>query len=175
MGGHRDKYLFSVPPSRKCVEHFGRIVGIAVRHRILLPVNFAVWVWKALAGEKISLEEVRQIDVSYSNSLDAIAAMPLEDSLQEVAELLGQALFQNSASPALPLSLHVCTNLVSRLLVAPTASPSSNLLHNVIPLIHHLRLHSQDEALETFFKGVSQVLPTELLHLFTPTELEIVF
>ncbi|RYG67629.1 hypothetical protein EON64_07035 [archaeon] len=182
MGGHRDKYLFSVPPNRKCIEHFGRLVGIAVRHRILLPVNFALWVWKALVGDGVGVEEVKQIDVSFINSLDAIAAMPVEESMQEVVELLGQALHQNNASPALPLSLHGCTTLVSGLLSPPAASsnPSSTpststSLHNTISLIHFLRLHSQDEPLQIFFKGVGQVLPTELLPLFTPSELEIVF
>lgn len=174
IGGHRDKFLFSVPPSRKALEHFGKLVGIAVRHRILLPVNFAMWVWKALAGEGVGMEEVRQIDVSYINSLEMIASMPVEESMQDVVELLGQALHQNNASSALPLTLHGCNTLVSSLLSSPSTTASASW-DSVITLIHFLRLHCQDDALEVFFKGVGQVLPSELLPLFTPAELEIVF
>merc|ERR1719229_1329265 len=67
-GLNRDKYL---PSPNKCsYEHekmyifLGKLMGLAMRTKELLPLNIAPVIWKKICGNKISVNDILSIDKS---------------------------------------------------------------------------------------------------------------
>eukprot|EP01126_Amoeba_proteus_P005730 TRINITY_DN11964_c0_g1_i2.p1 TRINITY_DN11964_c0_g1~~TRINITY_DN11964_c0_g1_i2.p1 ORF type:complete len:528 (-),score=119.97 TRINITY_DN11964_c0_g1_i2:522-2105(-) len=67
VGKEREKWIIN--PSRtseldlEWYRHFGRILGIALRSNIPLPINLPSLFWKMLVGDEVTVEDLELIDV----------------------------------------------------------------------------------------------------------------
>ena len=78
VGSNTDKFLpnprHSSPLAMRMFEFVGKLMGISVRTKALLPFEFAPLVWKLLAGEKLTREDLKSVDVQLTERLRKIAA-----------------------------------------------------------------------------------------------------
>ena len=183
IGDHRDKFLFNhsidLASYSKLFVHMGCLVGIAARHKVLLPLSLAPFLWKALTGECLGADDLRSVDVSLCNSLEWIIS---RNDVDEVTkhELLVQALVDSAVLCRNHHNLH--TNVASALVRRAIEGASKSVLEefdltceNIVEFVKYSHIISQNDMLQYFFKGLSKVVPTELLSIFTPRELETLF
>lgn len=91
QGENRDKYVLNTQPRYgRLFRHLGRMLGLACRHRILVPLALPSLVWRPLCGAALRLQDLQAVDLSLMQSLNAIEHTPGHGP--EVAELLKQAL-----------------------------------------------------------------------------------
>jgi hypothetical protein len=173
-GDNRDKYLInpavtSASTLAGAIIHLGKLVGIACRHNILVALSLPKIIWKPLAGEPVDVEDLQAVDVAEANALKTIAAgeMPQE----QVQELLVQAL--TSALSARGLDTTVAHTLANEALTHAGTQPGA--VRDVVQLVQQLRLTSQTDGLRLIYRGMSAVVPTELLPMFSADELESIF
>ena len=73
-----DKFLpnprHSSPLAMQMFEFVGKLMGISIRTKALLPFEFAPLVWKLLAGEKLTQEDLESVDLQLTERLRKIAA-----------------------------------------------------------------------------------------------------
>ena len=55
-------------------EFVGKLMGISIRTKALLPFEFAPLVWKMLAREKLTVEDLESVDLQLTQRLRSIAA-----------------------------------------------------------------------------------------------------
>lgn len=266
IGGHRDRYIFNLgllgqySRGLSLVSMLGKLVGIACRHRIQVPLPMVPWLYKSLCFEVVSFEDLRQSHVSLLSSLNFLVSAAGnvdgdDEERRDAAEMLAQALYDSvqlahSCSkhmPQLPpgsnasghsyhsnhnglaeISLPYLQRLVFSAAKLPLpvlassaascpeaandtpdlsalrindiqvdiaakdadnatntlgSSSQSNstdgrreeTLNDIVELIVFHHFLAQNDALQYFFQGLSAVLPTELLALFTAEEVETLF
>ena len=185
MGENRDKYLFSPAVSTtstltNAFVHLGRLIGMACRHKILVALSLPNVIWKPLAGEAVAAEDLQAVDATEANSLRAIASgdMPPE----QVHDLLVQALTSalsarglHSSSTVQAIATHALSPSTESNDSPPAAASSTEALRRAVELVQQLRLTSQSDGLKLLYRGLSAVVPTELLAMFTAEELEAIF
>eukprot|EP01040_Poterioochromonas_malhamensis_P001185 gene1185-1258_t len=104
IGDHRDRYVFNTTSSEfqenagKIFIHLGKIVGIACRHKILLPLPFAPLIWKALTQTLLDISDLQSIESSVLNSLQQIPSYLNEMTPDQIYDLLVQALLDCNTS-----------------------------------------------------------------------------
>lgn len=139
-----------------------------------------------MVGEALDETDLQGVDVSVYNALNSLLPSFSACEDDQVADLLMQALTSCSAAAVLVsdhkfyLSQSVARRIVTNALVHSEAdgvdrtSERETRVAAVIHLIFHLHLVSQASALSLVIKGLSTILPTDLLPMFTVAELEAV-
>ena len=66
VGDERDKWLpnpdATSPLQLGLLEFLGKLMGVAMRTKDLIPLNFPKIVWKKLCSEKVTLSDLEEID-----------------------------------------------------------------------------------------------------------------
>lgn len=184
---------------------FGKILALSCRHAVSIPLPLSALLWKPLIGELVTVDDLEAIDshaVSFFELLQSPDSTAVDVTSRE--DLLIQALqsiltFPTTISASKPLSSDsaataeelfasadssLATQIVKRLLYGrgqtelEPAQAEALLAERVTKLrdlITHLRLISYQTGLRNLYKGLSAILPTELLTLLTCEEIEKVF
>jgi hypothetical protein len=58
----------------KMIDFLGALFGMSIRSGILLDLNISRFVWKQIAGDEVTKEDLRFIDDLYVKDLDNILA-----------------------------------------------------------------------------------------------------
>jgi hypothetical protein len=203
VGDNRDKYVFNTsltcnPLYSNVFIHFGKMIAMAARHNILVPLSLPKLIWKPLVGEVVGYNDLQAIDTTVTNSLRAITAGEMADDIEQLHELLVHALTNcsNYLLPTVMLSQNLVKSIVSHTLsfhkqtLSATDSVNNNnnnleaknslvnknnALTSLVELIEHLHLISQSEGLKLLYRGLSSIIPIEMLPFFTSEELESIF
>lgn len=183
--------------SHSAIVFLGMLIGMACRHNIKAPLSLPALLWKPLVGEAVSMGELLAVDCKTILSKE-LAALQL--SKEALSELLVQALLSAvhqcadaSASiintskegvlllgtPApMRITLTYAKTLVNRALedYSPAGLGLEGLalggIAELIETIHRLVLLSQSTSLVSLHRGLSSVIPLELLPIFSPEEAE---
>jgi hypothetical protein len=174
--------LISSPARLPFYTYLGKLIGMACRHSILVPLSLPALIWKPLSGEILDISDLQAVDSSLLKSLHDIAECTM--SLDDVADNLEQALIQGSGNEdggsfidsfAASMSAILSSYKDSELNDKNIQISLSNTINRLCRLIQLLRITSHSQGLTHLFKGLSAVLPTELFPLFTSHELEELF
>jgi hypothetical protein len=197
IGENRDKYTFNTEllntmqnNNSTVYVHLGKLIALACRHQILVPLSLPKLIWKPLVGEPVDVKDLLAVDVTVANSLNSIyssfpASGASKKEVADVAELLIQALL-GSSSPYSSQGVHslVCTALGVGLekdsqLVGEQEEEEeedrSRVVQDIVRLVQQMHLTAQSKGLKHVYKGISAVVPVELISMFTAEELEGIF
>jgi hypothetical protein len=109
IGENRDKFQFHNNSSEfedlttKLFIHLGKMIGIACRHKILLPLPLIPSIWKSLVQNTISSHDLFAVDRSLMNSLQQIPNYLQEMAPESIYDLLVQALLNCNTSEELKI------------------------------------------------------------------------
>ncbi|CAN0395250.1 unnamed protein product, partial [Phaeothamnion confervicola] len=138
----------------------GRLLGVAGRHRVHVPLLLPALVWKALVGLPLSRSDLEAVDRVLAKGLSDVESgrMEPEGELEALADMLGDAAAEmgpggEAAAPGLPVAAR----------------------RRAVAGVEQLRLTAGAACLEGLAEGIAAVLPLELLPLFTAAEAEALF
>jgi hypothetical protein len=159
--------LFIPNPQANSSLHFsmfsflGKLFGMAIRSGFVLNLDLATLVWKGLVGQTITKQDIA--------SIDSIAIQVL-DKINEAADLTPEnfnSLFNQDFT---------CTSSDGRqVLLKPNGNAIKVDYSNraeYCNLVLEYRLNEFSSQLAAIKKGLSTIVPIQLLTLFTPNELE---
>ncbi|CAM9214773.1 unnamed protein product [Chrysoparadoxa australica] len=166
-GSNRDKWLPSPSadsPTELEMFHFlGRLMGLAIRTKLFLDLNFPSLVWKQLVGQLLTRDDLENVDVLFTNSMDSIREMHVSGITEEVFDDLGIGMFTCVG----------CDGKVSELKPGGSSIPVTyrNCLEYA-ELAEAHRLHENHKQVMAIRDGLADVVPLASLALFTWQELE---
>lgn len=140
-------------------HHLGRLIGLACRHNILISLSLPRMIWKPLVGEIVTEGELSAVDTTMVNSLKLIEENKMSPS--DTYDMLHQ-LFTMHRLPE---------SLINELL-----GPAGEVPHHLSQLCNLARYYSltyHEAGLAELHRGLAEVIPVELLQLFTANELDV--
>jgi hypothetical protein len=150
FGPNQDQLLldgeecFGASGTEELFYHVGRLLGVAVRHRIHLPLSLSLLVWKPLAGLPLQSSDLAGVDTLLARTVAQLRANRLPK--EEMRELRAQ-------------------------LGVPRSVEDGALADAVEELFLTRHAH----LIEALNSGLRAILPMEVLGLFTPREVEVLF
>lgn len=184
------------PARLSLFHHMGRLLGVAGRHRIHVPLALPSLVWKPLVGATLGAGDLEAVDKMLAKGLGDILAgrldeeeerEVLEDALAACAEDTGRG--GGVAAGGTPPSssgdigaggvgggdFATGGGLGSLLSSRGRRALSARQRRKAVRAVEQLRLTSGSRCLESLYQGLAGVLPVELLAVFTPGEAEALF
>jgi hypothetical protein len=162
-------------------DFLGKLVGLAVRHSLLVPLQFSSLVWKPLVALSVGRSDLAGVDLALVDLLKMTEQWPRDQSEDsDYVETLHDGLARafsgvgGTSSSSMGAGLVICRrpDPVSGE-VKTTKEPLS--FHNRFEAVAQAEQeHAQGSApqLAAFFHGLRSVLPVALFPLLTPLELE---
>jgi HECT-domain (ubiquitin-transferase) len=181
-------------------NYFGKLLAIACRHSIMVPLSLPDMVWKPLVGETLKITDLKAIDVHTVRSLGEIAQGRVPHG--QAVELLTQALLSSPLCPSSGLfaSHSVAAAAAIKIFISPPHPEdrtgtggdrgtgggggegsavrdalSQERIRSICDLLLHTHLTAQTHGIEQLSRGIGAVLPTEVFPMFTAAELRAVF
>jgi len=168
IGTNREKWVLNPgSTSETQLEMFaflGKMMGIAIRSEGYLALNLPSIVWKLLGNAKPSMDDLEAIDQMLGQSMDQIRNIDQQGVDAETFEY------------ALELNFTVMTSddRVIELKPGGTDIPVTfDTRHEYCDLVMEYRLHEFDRVAAAVRSGLSTIVPTKILSLFTWDELEL--
>jgi hypothetical protein len=139
IGQQRDKFNFNLallshhPKGVSLLVHLGKLVGVAVRHRIQVPLPLTTWLYQTLCFESVSTtESMTQSHLSLVNSLRSLSEILKDvngevfeqEEREEAAEFLVEALLK-IVKKLQTTSRAVWTSLMTSAISSSSSSSSS--------------------------------------------------
>lgn len=175
VGSNQDKFMLAPsasPLALELTQFFGKLVGLCVRHRLNMPLDLSVMIWRPLVRLPVSLAHLETIDnFAARNLLQVIEKGQLLD------ELLHQERIAPDHQPEEWTDLNFSCFLPDGSKV-PLLPGGEDMPVNVsnwrqyVRLTERLRLQESAAMYKAFREGLAAVLPVELFPLFTASELE---
>lgn len=141
------------PKQHALLEFLGRLLGSTFYSKESLPLHFPPVFWKKLAGDQLSLEDLRDFDsISYTQISGWAFDPPLGASFET-------DIFDGTVVELLPGGggLLVDDSNASRF----------------VQLATHAKLHAFEAQMDSIRRGLAEVIPLSLLRLFTWQELQL--
>ena len=140
----------------------GQLLGIAMRNELCLPLNFSSILWKVLANDTPTMEDVYAID---SNTLRIVTLIRKFEVTLNPARGITKESF-------LEIELYFCCkslsgqniNLISN---GSTTQVTYDRREEYCRLLESYRLHEFDTHLSAIRKGLSTIVPSKILTLMT--------
>ena len=162
LGQNRDCWV----PNPSCTaahhlaqyEFLGKLLGLSLRTRFCLNLNFSAVFWKPLVGAELTLGDLAAVDVLSTNILKAVTSLPdhtSEDQFNQ--EMSGMAFTVMGADHK---SHPLCAGGESKILTYNNRLLYAKLLKNFL-------LHEFDLQMKAVRRGLEMVVPLSSLHLFT--------
>ena len=139
----------------------GRVIGKAMVDAQLLDAHFTRSFYKHLLGVEVDLSDVEAIEPDYYKSLQQMLEYPLD--------MLGLDLTFSADSHV--FGKHVVVDLIPggrNIAVTDTNKPDYVRL-----LAHHRMTTAIRVQIESFLEGFYDIVPSDLVSIFSPTELEL--
>lgn len=153
-------------------RNFGKLLGMSIRHKIMVPLRFASTVWYPLVGLPISAAKaLAQIDKMLPKQLRDLAKMSEfdEDTLGLYESTLQLAQGKDDSSTLLVKPSAITKAMMKSL----RADFSASNRQRFVRLVERIRLERSAPQLDAFLQGIGQVIPIDLFPLWSPQELEL--
>ena len=135
----------------KRIKFLGQLIGTAVRHGIIIPLNLSSLIWKPLTGSHVEYgEDLKSLDPVLCSTLKQYRKINLDHINEDLLDDLNEQ-----------FEIYLNSKRITK----------QNLYESLLQ-IENSRLQRGNIQLEHFYNGISSVLPTELFCLFQPRELE---
>lgn len=188
LGDNRDKFLFNSAlvlggkgaavggggqTLQSTLTFLGKLIGMACRHNIMVPLSLPKLLWKPLVGERVNLSDLLAVDckVITTSTLTSL----LVQSEEQLSELLVQALVSASLHSGLAIDASAAKVIVGQALEGRAGAGTVGLSDSLVDLvetIQRLLLLSQSASLTALYRGLTAVIPCELLNMFSADEVE---
>lgn len=171
------------------LRFLGNLIGTAVRHRIQIPIQLAMNVWSPLVGQSLQTSSALfQIDPNYERSLQKLEQLELETNHTVTKETIEATMdqYEDAMLAARGIGNSLTANDILLLndlknYFLTTASKESKDSKDFqkrkhiyfIENVRKIRLQRSAVQFDSLLNGLGDVLPIELLPLFTPHELEL--
>ncbi|TMW68516.1 hypothetical protein Poli38472_005984 [Pythium oligandrum] len=168
VGAGREKWVLNPgatsPTLIAMYEFLGKIFGVAIRSQQYMSINIANLIWKKMVGERVTVEDLALVDSMLVSSMDKIRRIDRHGVTEEMFEDVVMETFttlsaDNRMVELKPGGEQIAVTFASRCEFAG--------------LVEAYRLREFDFQLEAILRGLSQVVPTNMLSLFTGSELEL--
>ena len=179
VGANQDKYLLSTAPptpsNQELMHFFGKLVGTAVRHHLTLGLDVSSLLWRPLVRLPLSRAHLETVDHLAVKQLEDIIRKGLE--LEELANAEDGGVYTSSYRPDEWTDYNFTVSLAdgSRIPLKSNGDEEPLTLGNwreYVDLVERLRLRESVVMFKCIRDGISCVLPSEILPIFTSTELE---
>jgi len=168
IGINRDKYI-PRPSSLKDVhlqmyEFVGKLMGIAIRTHSPLSLDFPSFVWKPLADQPTTVDDLRDIDQFCGQCLEDLRT-PEKNDLN--AENFSSIIFENFTT--------TLSDGSKVALIEDGASVDVTFENRLqyVELVTEKRLAESRAQIQAILRGLSTIVPAGLLSLFTWKEVEL--
>ncbi|CAM9823054.1 unnamed protein product [Sphacelaria rigidula] len=139
----------------------GRIVGKAIADGQALDAHFTQSFYKHILGVQVTHQDMEAIDPDYYKNLLQITTLPLEDLGLDLTFSADTEMFgRHEVVDLIPNGRNVMVT-------------DQNKLEYVQRITHHRMTHSIRAQIEAFLEGFHELVPPELISIFTPKELEL--
>ena len=168
VGENRDKFV-PVPSSCSSVElgyfeFFGKLLGIAIRTGVLMPLDLSSFFFKPLVSQQLTMDDLEGIDASFVHGvLDQIRQLK-EDDVAAFAAHFGDSLTWSTT-----LSDQSSVELRPGGAAEPVDFAER---HAFAALALQARLNESRAQLKAIHRGLTALIPDPLLSLMTWAELE---
>ena len=165
-------------------EFLGKLVGLAVRHSLLVPLQFPSLVWKPLVAMAVERSDLAGVDLALVDVLKMAEQWPSDQSddrdyVETLQDGLARAFSNAGTSPA-AAAASASAGLVTCCRPDPVSGDMKTIKE---PLSFHNRFEAVVQAeqeharasapqLAAFFHGLSSALPVAIFPLLSPSELE---
>eukprot|EP00455_Lapot_gusevi_P006094 TRINITY_DN125_c0_g1_i7.p1 TRINITY_DN125_c0_g1~~TRINITY_DN125_c0_g1_i7.p1 ORF type:complete len:540 (-),score=231.22 TRINITY_DN125_c0_g1_i7:115-1734(-) len=159
-GENRDKYtLRSNPSNITLCEFLGVLIGCCIRCSVRLNIDLAGWVWKPLVGESLTRADLSSIDSPTAEVLRFIETSDADTFEISIEETYATLLSDGTPVELIPNGSSVPVQFADRL--------------NYVRLVENVRLSEHRAQIEALRRGITKVLPVQVLNLLTWRELEL--
>jgi hypothetical protein len=160
---NRDKVIFDERVSLKNYNFLGKLVGLAVRHSLMVPLNLPELLWKPMVDLPLDRRDLAGIDKTATDAMRMVETWKEEDFLEESESSLdGLAKIFNEVQVE-------SVDDQGQVYFKPLTFENR---FEFIQQIEERQLRTMNSALSAFFVGLVGVLPANVFPLFTPDELE---
>ena len=151
----------------KMFQFVGRLMGMSLRTKMMLPFDFPPTVWKGLLGLELEKEDLASIDAMTSSFLDTLrncAEDGVKDSTSFEAKY-GTSLFFTAT----------CADGIERELSPESATKRVTWENRLeyCDAVEHMRLREFDAQVARMAQGLGEVVPMDALQLFSWQQLEV--
>ena len=152
----------------------GKLIGVACRHQIQIPLSMPSIVWKSFVGESISDFDLYSIDTHTMNNVRILEGM---QDAEELKEMMEQMLMQVGEKGNHEIKITTVQKLVQAVFASDTNNAQDEdvqkRLKRFLDILEHVQVLSQNAGISFMHRGLSSSAPTELFTIFTPEELEV--
>jgi hypothetical protein len=177
---NRDKFLLNAsdqsPERLQDFQFLGKLVGLAVRHDILVPLNLPSLVWRPLVGLRVDRRDLGAVDQVVTNAIRMVESWredEFELGVEASLDGLGKAFQKIEVDKVDDWNSGGGLGGGGGGGGIPRREPLT--FANRLEFVRQVetgRLKQMDAPLSAFLTGLSAVLPAPLLPLFKPEELE---
>ena len=169
-GPNRDSFIFNpAANSKQQNEHLkfiGIIFGVAIRTRKPIEINLASTMWKLLAGYKIGIDDLQEIDLCYYSVLKNLLTLDVSSFSEE------------SVKEMMPFNVNECQSASGE--TVSLSKKSKPKWENVTAATRkeyvsravEYRLQEFDSQIAIIREGMGSIIPLPVLSLFTAEALE---
>jgi len=153
--------LSSINPEHLMFFKFiGRIIGKALYEGRVLDCHFSRAVYKQIMGKQVSLKDMETLDLEYYKSLEWMIHNEITDIITETFSVEVEAFGEMQT-----------VDLIENGRNIPVTEDNK---HEYVRLItEHRLVGAVQEQLENFLKGFHDIVPAELVSIFSEQELEL--
>ena len=166
-GQNRDRWVLhpgnTSTTHRDMLAFLGKLMGIAVRTRQYMALSIAPFMWDLLVGCEPSLEALRGIDEMLVRSMDKIVHIEDEGITSDMFQYVVMETFT---------TLSTDDRTVEVIPGGADRDVTFEDRHEFVEKVQYYRLHEFDDQITALKRGLSCIVPTPLLSLFTGAELE---
>jgi hypothetical protein len=162
QGLNQDKFIpNAVFANLEYYEFVGKLIGIALRHKIPLGMSLPLSFWKYLLSEKLEFHDLECIDISTAKYLSEV--LSFNDSAETFADLY-----------ECDFTCILGDGISSKELVLNGKKIALNLSNRKqwVNLVLQERLFESKKQMDSILKGLKAVIPLASIALLTPSELE---
>ena len=167
VGINRDKWIpnpnATSPLEIEMFEFLGRLMGLSIRTRLCFELNLPSIIWKQLVGQELNKEDLEGIDLMCVKSMESVRSI---DEKGITADIFQDVIFEtfttyssdNRQVELKPKGASLAVTFDNR--------------YEYASLVEKYRLQEFSAQVNALKSGLSQVVPSSLLTLFTWDELE---
>lgn len=168
VGYNREKFILHPNATSKValsmLSFLGKLMGIAIRSKEFLALNIPAFIWKLLANETPTLEDLEGIDYSLVKSL--LQLRDIEQTGIADAETFSSVFFETFTT------ISSDDRVVPLLPGGDAMEVTFDNRHEYVSLVLGYRLHEFDRQAAAIRDGLASIIPLHMLSLYTAEELE---
>ncbi|KAL6073675.1 HECT domain-containing protein [Balamuthia mandrillaris] len=173
QGSFRDSYVpnpspaTSTPLALAMFEFVGKLMGAALRTKELLPLNLPSMIWNRMVNMEVTYSDLEKVDILACRGIDVLRndeALLKEGVTEEnFHEIIGYSFTTHSTDGR---EVELIPGGKDALVTWKQKAEYADLLLDY-------RLHEFELQIQAMKNGLDSIVPTRLLALFTPQELEL--